>query len=59
MSGNFLSCIKGVKDPFEAQEEKWDFLEMLQWKRASFRVEGIISWFFSCCGRTIGVPLEL
>ena len=25
MSGNFLSGIKGVKDPFEAQEGKWDF----------------------------------
>ena len=25
MSGNFLSCIKGVKDPFEAQEGRWDF----------------------------------
>ena len=24
-SGNFLSCIKGVKDPFEAQGGKWDF----------------------------------
>ena len=25
MSGNFLSCFKGVKDPFEAQEGRWDF----------------------------------
>ena len=25
MSGNFLSCLKGVKDPFEAQEAWWDF----------------------------------
>ena len=25
MSGNFLSCIKGVKDPFEAQEGRRDF----------------------------------
>ena len=25
MSGNFLSCIKGVHDPFEAQEARWDF----------------------------------
>ena len=25
MSGNFLSCVKGVKDPFEAQEGRWDF----------------------------------
>ena len=25
MSGNFLSCIKGFKDPFEAHEGRWDF----------------------------------
>ena len=25
MSGKFLSCIKGVKDPFKAQEGRWDF----------------------------------
>ena len=25
MSGNFLSCIKGVKDAFEAQEGRCDF----------------------------------
>ena len=25
MSGNFLSCLKGVKYPFKAQEETWDF----------------------------------
>ena len=24
-SGNFLSCLKGVKDPFEAQEGRWYF----------------------------------
>ena len=24
ISGNFLSCIKAVKDPFEAQEGRWD-----------------------------------
>ena len=25
MSGNFLSCLKCVKDPLEAQEGRWDF----------------------------------
>ena len=25
MSGNFLSCLKGVKDHFVAQEGRWDF----------------------------------
>ena len=27
MSGNFLSCLKGVKDPFCAQEGRWDFFQ--------------------------------
>ena len=57
--GNFLSCIKGVKDPFEAQEGRWDFFEMLQLKRTSSRAEGRISWFFSSCGRKLSVPHEL
>ena len=34
-SGNFLSCIKGVKDPFESQREGGISLEMLQGKRDS------------------------
>ena len=25
MSGNFFNCLKGVKDPFKAQEGRWDF----------------------------------
>ena len=25
MSGNFLCCNKGVKDPFEEQEGRWNF----------------------------------
>ena len=25
MTGKFLSCLKGVKDPFGAQEGRWDF----------------------------------
>ena len=25
ISGNFLSCLKGVQYPFEAQEGRWDF----------------------------------
>ena len=27
MSGKFLSCLKGVKDPFKAQEGRWDFFQ--------------------------------
>ena len=40
MSGNFLSCSKGVKDPFEVQEECVICQEMHQWKRTSSRLEG-------------------
>ena len=35
------------------------YLETLQQQRASSCVEGRISWFFSSCGRKLGVPLEL
>ena len=34
-------------------------LRMLQRKRASCHAEGRISWFFSSCGRKLGVPLKL
>ena len=33
--------------------------ETPQWKRASCRVEGRISWIFSSCSGKLGVPLEL
>ena len=59
MLGNFLSCIKGVKDPFEAQTEGRLSLEKPQCKSASSRIEGTISQFFSSCGRKIGIPLKL
>ena len=59
MSGNFLSCIKGVKDPFEAQEGRWDFSQDATVGKTSSHIEGRISWFFSSCSRKLGVPLEL
>ena len=59
MLGNFLSCIKGVKDPFEAQREGGMSLEKPHCKSASSRVEGTISQFFSSCSRKIGIPLKL
>jgi len=33
--------------------------EVLQWNRASFHVQGAMSWFFSSYGGKLGVPLEL
>ena len=51
MSGNFLSCSKGVKDPLEVQELKRDYLLVASTESASSRLEGRISWIFSSCGR--------
>ena len=47
MSGNFLSCSKGVKDPLEAQSLGVISLETPQRKWASSRLEGRTSWIFS------------
>ena len=41
------------------KKERGISLETLQRKRDSSRLEGRISWFFSSCGRKLGVPLEL
>ena len=51
MSGNFLSCSKGVKDPLEVAEVRCDYPETPQRKWASSRLEGRTSWIFSSCGR--------
>ena len=52
MSGNFLSCSNGVKDPLEVPEVTCDSLEKPQRKWASSRLEGRTSWIFSTCGRS-------
>ena len=57
MSGNVLSCIKGVKYRFEFQEGSGVSLEMLQRERASSRDDGGTSWFFSSCGRILELRL--
>ena len=51
MSGNFLSCSKGVKEPLEFQRLGVISLETPQQKWASSRLEGRTSWIFSSCGR--------
>ena len=51
MSGNFLSCSKGVKDPLKFQRLGVIRLETPQRKWASSRLEGRTSWIFSSCGR--------
>ena len=51
MSGNFLNCSKGVKDPLEFQKLDVISLETPQRKWASSRLEGRISWIFSSFDR--------
>ena len=51
MSGNFLSCNKGVKDLWKFQSLGLISLETPQRKWASSRLEGRTSWIFSSCGR--------
>ena len=51
MSGNFISCSKGVKDPLEFQMLDVISLETPQRKWASFCLEGRTPWIFSSCGR--------
>ena len=51
MSGNFLSCSKGVKEPLEFQTLGVIRLETPQQKWASSHLEGRTSWIFSSCGR--------
>ena len=59
MSVVFLSCLKGVKDPFQAQEEKCDFSRDAAAEKSSSRVEGRIFWFFFELWQQSGFPLEL
>ena len=51
MSGNFLSCSKGVKDPLEFQMLGVISHETPQHKWAESRLEGRTSSIFSSCGR--------
>ena len=51
MSGNFLSCSKGVKDPLDFQRLGVINLETPQRKWSSSRLEGRTSWIFSSCSR--------
>ena len=51
MSGNFLSCSKGVKDPLEVPEVGVISFETPQRKWASSSLEGRTSCILSSCGR--------
>ena len=47
ISGNFLSCTKGVKDPWKFQTLGFISLETPRRKWASSRLKGKTSWIFS------------
>ena len=51
MSGNLLSCSKGVKDPLEVPDVNVISLETPLWKWASSHWEGRTSWISSSCAR--------
>ena len=68
MSGNCLSFLKGVKDPFEAQEGRWDFsrdataevfLYLQQETWGSSRVMTGTSRIHSCGLQKVQSPCEL
>ena len=50
MSGNFLSCRKGVKDPLEVPEFRCDLPGDASAEMGLISMEGRTSWIFSSCG---------
>ena len=51
MSGNFLSCRKGVKDPLEVSEFRCDLPGDASAEMGLISMEGRTSWIFSSCDR--------
>ena len=51
MSGNFLSCSKGVRDPLEVPEFRCDLPRDTSAEMGLISPGGETSWIFSSCGR--------
>ena len=51
MSGNFLRCSKGVKDPLEVPEVRCDLPGDASAEMGLISLEGRTAWIFSSCGR--------
>ena len=51
MSGNFLRCSKGVKDPLEVPEVRCDLPGAASAEMGPISLKGRTSWIFSSCGR--------
>ena len=59
MSRIFLSCTKSVKDPFKAQEGRWDFSRDDEREKSLISCSGKNLLVFLSSGRKFGVPLGL
>ena len=53
MLENFLSCSKGVKDPFEVQEGKYDLPQDASAEKGLISPGGENLWIFSSCSRSL------
>ena len=53
MSENFLSCNKGVKDPFKVQEGRCDLPQDASAEKDLISPGGENPWIFLSCGRSI------
>ena len=51
MSGNFLSCSKGMKHPLEVPEVRCDLPGAASAEMGPISLKGRTSWIFSSCGR--------
>ena len=59
LSRIFLSCTKSVKDPFKAQEGRWDFSRDDEREKSLISCSGKNLLVFLSSGRKFGVPLGL
>ena len=53
MSENFLSCNKGVKDPFKVQEGRCDLPQDASAEKGLISSAGATSWIFSSYSRSL------
>ena len=58
ISGNLLSCIKGVKLPFKFREGTWDCYLGNAGERPNFALKGESRVFLWTCGLKLGVQKQ-
>ena len=57
--GTVWCSTKKIEDPYVFNWENWIALHAMQGNRASFPIEGDVSYDFSSCGRNLGYIREL